>query len=221
MIKIVMPDSACGTWVPDEVLFGDEDKSKAAQAAAIAAAFAAGKGENCAMQRFAVRIAWHQWEVCWQLLNKPMEYPPDSCPPYLLVQQIWDARALEVAAATSTFVTAHKAAIGSTEGLYLHMLHAHAAKQVRRWGDLRVRQSQGLEHSHANRKKTGLNATNRKRDQRLKTMLTFKHVLAALTRLDSVDFHANNHEKSKMQLMQRAHAKIERMMATADTLTAS
>ena len=56
----------------------------------------------------------------------------------------------------------------------------------------------------------GLNATNRKKGQRLKTMLTFKHVLAAIARTDSVDFHANRHEKAKMYMLQRAVAKIER-----------
>ena len=132
---------------------------------------------------------------------------------FVCTWQVWDIRALEVEAECAKFVTTHKLAVGTTEGLYLHILHAHAGQQVRRWGDLRVRQSQGLEHSHAKRKKIGLNGTNRKVGQRLETMLCFKHVLASVTRMDCTDFHAHTHEKNKLSTIRRAVAKVERVSA--------
>jgi hypothetical protein len=45
----------------------------------------------------------------------------------------------------------HKA-VGSTLGLYIHMLHEHFADMVRLVGNLRPYQAQGLEHLHSFRK---------------------------------------------------------------------
>lgn len=196
-----MPDSECGPWIDKEVLFGEPVASAKAQAAAIKEA----KNQEAALRRIRVRFAWEGWGDCWKLLNKPLVYP-EGVP----VQEVRNKRADEVQALTADFVRKHVAAVGTTEGLYLHILHAHAHEQVRRWGDLRVRQSQGLEHAHKLRKQLGLNGTNRKKGQRLATMLATKMVLAALEREMSAGLQAALHTKKSQILVKRMHAKVER-----------
>jgi hypothetical protein len=39
-------------------------------------------------------------------------------------------------------------AVGSTQGLYIHLLHDYFADMVREVGDVRPYQAQGLEHLH-------------------------------------------------------------------------
>jgi hypothetical protein len=207
-------------------LFGEKEASAFAQREATKRA----PNKEAALRRFRVRFAWQAWGTCWGLLNKPLEYPDIAS-----VQDVRDARANEVKAATATFVKAHVAAVGVTEGLYLHILHAHAHQQVAKWGDLRVRQSQvsvcvivcvialvcvhlyvcscmsqGLEHCHKLRKQVGLNGTNRKQGQRLETMLAHKHVLAQIERTMSAGLHAALHTHKKNKQMKRMHAKVER-----------
>jgi hypothetical protein len=155
-----------------------------------------------------VRRVWHAWGKCWNLLHRPMEYPDEPAPNQHKV--VWKARAEMVKVEMDNFVALHVVACGVTEGLYLHILHAHAHTQIKRWGDLRVRQTQGLEHAHKIRKQIGLNATNRIKGQRLETMLAFKQVLQALIRWQSKDFVRNRHEKNKAALIRRTHAKILR-----------
>ena len=206
LIRIVFSDHNCGDWVPDDVLFGDDAAAiHTAQDIAIRGA----KNSEAALSRFRIRKVWRQWGKTWQLLNKPMEYTEGKGR-----QEVWDERADEVQASTKKFVLLHLDAVNTTEGLYLHVLHSHAHQQVRKFGDLRVRQSQGLEHAHAARKRIGLNCTNRKQGQRLETMLTFKMVLAMLARLDGSDYHAHMHAKKKESLLRRSHAKIERTCGT-------
>ena len=84
----MLPDYWCGYWVPDDVLFGENTASDAAQTAVRLKQQEAGIGENMAIQRFNVRFAWNEWKICWTLLNKPLEYPPKIHPPYLRVQQV-------------------------------------------------------------------------------------------------------------------------------------
>jgi hypothetical protein len=208
LIKIIMPDAVCGPWVPDEVLFGPD------ATAAVTSAIEAAQSKEAAEQRFAVRGAWHEWGECWKLLNKPMDHSDSS----LHFRDVWAARAEEVQVATKLFVTKHIAAVGMTEGLYLHILHRHVADQIRRRGDLRVRQSQGLEHCHKIRKTIGVQATNRKPGQRLETMLTHTQVLAYLRRLQSESFYASEHARNKGSKLRRLAAKIERVNATMPRL---
>ena len=182
-----MPDSECGPWIAKEVLFGEPAASAHAQADANKQA----RNEEAALRRIRVRFAWEAWGDCWVLLNAPLLYPDDDT-----VQHVRNTRADEVEAMTADFVRKHVAAVGTTEGLYLHILHAHAHEQVRKWGDLRVRQTQGLEHCHKNRKQVGLNGTNRKKGQRIETMLTHKHVLAKIEREHSAGFKSRlTHQK--------------------------
>lgn len=208
-IKIVMPDSECGPWIHRDVLFGEPTASAKAQADANGLA----RNEEAALRRIRVRFAWEAWGDCWKLLNKPLDYP-DGVPE----QEVRNARADEVQALTAYFVKKHVAAVGTTEGLYLHILHAHVHQQVRKWGDLRVRQSQGLEHCHKFRKQIGLNGTNRKKGQRLETMLAFKMVLAELERSMADSLQAVLHTKKTASAVKRMHAKIERGAAEMKAL---
>jgi hypothetical protein len=191
--------------------------------------------ERRANERFKVRRAWHAWGSCWALLHKPMEYGDNpsraegqgirgagadgqggrgaggqghSAPPHF--QVVWNERADLVKKEMCTFVKLHIDACGMTEGLYLHILHAHAHEQIKKWGDLRVRQTQGLEHAHKIRKRIGLNATNRKKGQRLETMLMYKQVLQHLIRWQKSDSVFNLHAKKKKALLARTHAKMLR-----------
>jgi hypothetical protein len=219
-----MPDAICGPWVSNEVLFGaDKARSNSAEAMAIAVVSKKGNRNNlvgCKL-RFAVRRAWKQWGICWFRFHQPMDYSEHAN-----YQDVWDTRANIVKKECAEFVRLHGVACGTTEGLYLHILHAHAHEQIRKWGDLRVRQTQGLEHAHKIRKQIGLMATNRKPGQRLKTMLTYKMVLQDLKRWQSSDLIVHMHEKNKAKLLVRLHAKLKRtneglpiMDALSDALT--
>ena len=131
---------------------------------------------------------------------------------------MWAARAKEVQEQMKKFVQAHIAAVGVTQGLYIHILHAHTHEQIAARGDLRVRQSQGLEHCHKVRKRIGCEATNRKPGERLTTMLGHVHIKAYLARLQSQSFFASDHEKKKAAKIRRLHAKIARVQASMPTL---
>lgn len=194
------------------ILFG-EDKAASAEAEADAIREVKenpGKYNlEGAEMRFHIRRVWHAWGLCWRLLHEPMIVNNDDN-----YQDVWNARADKVQEYMAEFVRLHKLAVGTTEGLYLHILQQHAHEQIRKWGDLRVRQTQGLEHAHKIRKQIGLMATNRKPGQRLKTMLTFKMVLQNLRRWRSDELIMNLHERKKGRLVVRLHAKLKRSNAT-------
>jgi hypothetical protein len=59
------------------------------------------------------------------------------------------------------------AGVGVTQGLYLHIVHAHMPDEIEKWANLRKRQSQDLEHCHKIRKCWGCDATNRRPGQRM------------------------------------------------------
>ena len=72
-----------------------------------------------------------------------------------------NTRADEVQVLADAYRVAWYKAVGSTHGLYIHVLHEHLADQVRAVGDLRPYQSQGLEHLHSFRKLTARHLKNR------------------------------------------------------------
>ena len=65
------------------------------------------------------------WGECWALLNKPMDDIDTTT-----YKQMWVVRAEEVRLTMEDFVRKHVACMGVTEGLYLHILHAHAHEQI-------------------------------------------------------------------------------------------
>jgi hypothetical protein len=70
-------------------------------------------------------------------------------------------RADEVQVLADRYRVAWCRAVGSTAGLYVHIMHEHLADQIRVVGDLRPYQSQGLEHLHSFRKLIARHLTNR------------------------------------------------------------
>jgi hypothetical protein len=195
-----MPNSSCGPWVDDEHLFGPAALDVRTGAEEKAPDKAAAK------QRHAVRHAWHAWAKCWTLLHTELGHTHAV----LTLQQLRNERAELFKAAADVFVRAHVAAVGTTEGLYLHIIHAHIPAQIRKWGDLRLRQTQGLEHAHKIRKQVGLNASNRKPGQRIKTMMKHKTVWAAILRSEKEDYHVAIAAVKKRALIRRMHRKITR-----------
>ena len=85
---------------------------------------------------------WDKWHEVWLLLNEPLEDLDDA-------QAARDKRADEFQVAAVGFVKLWISAHERGKGLYLHILVAHVPAMIRRFGDLRPYQVQGLEHSHS------------------------------------------------------------------------
>ena len=194
-----MPNSSCGPWLADDVVFG------ANSGEALRAAEAKASDYEAAQRRHHVRKAWYAWGVCWALLNKPLVYTDER-----KNEDVREERAELFKKSADAFVRAHVAAVGTTEGLYMHILHAHVPDQIRRWGDLRPRQTQGLKHAHKIRKQVGLNASNRKKGQRIHTMMKHKSVWAAILRSEKEDYHVVVAAAKKRALLLRMHRKINK-----------
>ena len=192
-----MPNSSCGPWLADDVVFGPNSGE------AIRGAEAKASNYEAAKRRHHVRQAWNAWGVCWKLLNTALVYTDDRAH-----EDTRNERADLFKEAADAFVQAHVAAVGTTEGLYIHIIHAHIADQIRKWGDLRPRQTQGLEHAHKIRKQVGLNASNRKQGQRIKTMMKHKSVWAAILRSEKEDYYVVVAAAKKRALLRRLHRKI-------------
>ena len=166
------------------------------------------------MQRDRVRRVWASWERAWNAVNADFDYSAlsETC----TYEDIWADRACKIRVLMHRYVSNWVACVGATQGLYLHILVAHLPDQIERWGDLRVRSSQGLEHCHKRRKKIGCDATNRKKGQRLETMLTHIVVLDHIHRLLDEDYHASTHARKKNSKLRRLTAKIARMNIMSD-----
>jgi hypothetical protein len=97
---------------------------------------------------------WDVWRDLWRLLNNKIDSNNAIAR---------NKRADEVQALADQFRVACTwyTAVGSTTGLYVHIMHTHLADQVRAVGDLRPYQSQGLELLHSFRKLIARHLTNR------------------------------------------------------------
>ncbi len=134
----------------------------------------------------------------------------DGQPP----EPVWAARGQEVKLAGKIFVDAHVAAFGASQGLYLHHCHVHVWQFVTIYGDLRLRQTQGLEHCHKIRKRNGCEGTNRKKGQRLEQLMKIRVVsdhLAALT--SSKAFRAVQHAAYVQRKTTNGRRKVARLMS--------
>ena len=96
--------------------------------------------EEASKQRDRVRRAWYRWELTWKKLNAPIDYS-DTTKTH---REVWAERADEVELLAHEYVKGWVASVGKTQGLYLHILLRHIPEEIRKWGDLRVRLSQGL-----------------------------------------------------------------------------
>lgn len=127
-------------------------------------------------------------------------------------REVWAERADEVELLAHEYVKGWVASVqGKTQGLYLHILPRHIPEEIRKWGDLRVRSSQGLEHCHKNRKRIGLEATNRRKGQRLLTMMVHVTVLAHVRQQLGENQYATEHAKKKATKLRHLQAKVERL----------
>jgi hypothetical protein len=95
---------------------------------------------------------WNVWRDLWRLLNNKVDSDDAGAR---------NERADEVQVLADKYRIAWCRAVGSTSGLYVHIMHEHLADQVRAVGDLRPYQSQGLEHLHSFRKLIARHLTNR------------------------------------------------------------
>ena len=178
ILKLMCPEDICGPWIEDDTLFATPASF---EAHLVSAAETHGKGPKYSVQaatsKLRMRHAWYLWAKLWELLNADMIYKEGT--PH---RETWSIRADEVESQAVTFVRSWVKATKATQGLYLHLLVAHIPSQIREFGDLRVRQTQGLEHAHKIRKNVGRHATNRKQGQRLSTMLKHSVVNAEMNR---------------------------------------
>ena len=213
LLKLMFPEATRGPYIPDETLFASEKSFHEFYEAAEEYT-----DLNLAAIRKAldVRRAWHTWDTLWKLLQTGMDYPGGDVSMLTLeeVKQVWAKRADEVEVMAKAFlahwVSAHKA----TQGLYLHHVARHLPDQIRKFGDLRNRQTQGLEHCHHTRKEVGTHATNRKPGERLETMMAHSTVKRALLQGDELERlvgQAEDNRKSKARYGKRVMAKQDRL----------
>ena len=189
-----------------QIFYGDV---AAAAAAARAARDACGRAwrSEASEQRDRVRRAWYSWELVWKKLNSPFDYSADD----KSYQEVWNERAEEVEVLAHEYLKGWVASVGATQGLYLHILMKHIPEEIRKWGDLRVRSSQGLEHCHKRRKRIGCEATNRRKGQRIEQMLTHITVISHVHSMLGEDQYATEHEKRKKAKIRHLQAKLERL----------
>ena len=137
---------------------------------------AAARSKDAALQNFydGAMECWNLWEELWRVLNNAIDSTDATAR---------GARADEVQKLADAWLDAWVDVVGNTQGLYIHLLHAHLADWVRELGDLRPYQSQGLEHCHSVRKLIAKMLTNRQKygkrsrtEQTLRFLLTAQHV---------------------------------------------
>ena len=134
---------------------------------------------NLAQVKYEKIVAcWDKWKEVWRVLNNGVGTADNAR----------EERAVQVQELADEFRVLWYKAAGSTQGLYIHMLHEHFADMVREVGDLRPYQSQGLEHLHSFRKLIARHLTNRQKKltsknkrnrvtQTMATLLTKKHLM--------------------------------------------
>jgi hypothetical protein len=215
ILQMMFPEESCGPWIPDHLLFASEKSFDDFHEEAAHSDCSVPAVRNALM----VRRAWFMWDRTWKLLNSPMEFPAKAT--LEQVRQVWENRATAVEEYSRSFLCSWVGAVGSTQGLYLHVLVRHIPEQIRKYGDLRCRQTQGLEHCHHCRKEVGIHATNRKRGQRLQQMLAFSNVKRAAMQLDEVAMivlRAEQERVYKEKYAKEAVAKHQRFLAKREDM---
>jgi hypothetical protein len=220
ILMMMYPEKICGPWVPDDILFEDDDSFDAFyQHAERDTEFSSPAVKNALL----VRRAWFMWDRTWKLLNSPMDFPKQQSYTLEEVKKVWAQRASAVETYAIAFINSWVAAVGSTQGLYLHVLARHIPEQIRKYGDLRTRQTQGLEHCHHCRKEVGTHATNRKQGERLAQMLAHSSMKRAVMQQDEVTrcvIRGERLAKSKGRFAKRHLAKHLRLQEIKQTLFA-
>jgi hypothetical protein len=185
MLQLMYPESKCGPWYPDEIMFDSQESfAYFYDEASKQTTFSSVAMQKC----YDVRRLWRQWDRTWQLLRSKMDYGPGgiSALTRTQVQDVWNKRADKVYEHATTFVGYWVKAVQATQGVYLHMIVRHVPGQIRKFGDMNTRQTQGLEHCHHDLKEVGMHATNKKQGQRMPTMLTHQLLKTASMQDDEV-----------------------------------
>jgi hypothetical protein len=112
------------------------------------------KNTLCKKEHAKALACWGKWRELWRVLNDAIDSTDEKAR---------NARADVVQKLADEFRVLWYKAVGSTQGLYIHMLHEHFADMVRLVGDLRPYQAQGLEHLHTFRKEILRHLTNRQK----------------------------------------------------------
>jgi hypothetical protein len=112
------------------------------------------KNVLCKKEHAKAMACWSKWRELWRVLNDAIDSTDEKAR---------NARADVVQKLADEFRVLWYKAVGSTQGLYVHMLHEHFADMVRLVGDLRPFQAQGLEHLHTFRKEILRHLTNRQK----------------------------------------------------------
>ena len=146
-------------------------------------------------------LVWRRWQVIWRLLNDALDSTD---------QEARNRRADAVQQAADEWLVAWVAAHKRTQGLYIHILVHHLAGMVRAYGDLRGFQSQGLEHTHSERKRIALHLTNRRvqnstTNKRGRTEQTMSFIIA-----EDDCRKDQRHNLDQQSHKQRANTKIAR-----------
>ena len=227
------PVETCGEWVTDDVLFDSEESFvEYVKLTSRTDGRPATYEPEAAKQLLLVRRVWYLWSVAWGVMNETPDYDEDDYKQvwadlgmcfflyrslYIYLSLVINVRLVSVGdrteVAVHNFVKAWVAVVGATQGLYLHLLHAHLPDQIRAWGHLGRRQTQGLEHKHSERKEIGRRCTNRKPGQRALTMLTHSIVVGACRRADDGERHTFKKEQYKRAKFVRLTAKFKRFEA--------
>ena len=198
LLRVVYPPALTGPWLSESVVHGEDVAAK--QALSVAEQKA--KNKEAFRQLLRARQVYKAWIRLWAVWNSD-----------LAVGSTWSARADEVKHLADIFCEKHVAACGATQGLYLHIIPAHVPDQIRKWGDMRRRQSQGLEHCHSIRKMIGKQCSNKKKSQRMETILTHVTIIENLMRDESGRL-SDLHEKRKQAKLKRHYTKLKRLLAT-------
>jgi hypothetical protein len=215
ILQMMYPEASCGPWIPDHILFASEEDFEDFYQEAENSDCSVPAVRNALM----VRRLWFMWDRTWKLLNSPLEIPAGLT--LEEVKQVWATRATAVEEYAKSFLRSWVGAVGSTQGLYLHILVRHIPDQIRKFGDLRCRQTQGLEHCHHCRKEVGIHATNRIRGQRLEQMLAFSSLRRAAMQFDEVAMivsKAENDRVYKAKYAKEAVAKHQRLLGLRDVM---
>ena len=138
---------------------------------------------------------WTYWKSIWRLLNDAIDSNNKTeC----------SARADAVQSAADLWLKAWVRAHKKTQGLYIHILVHHLSDMVRRYGDLRPYQSQGLEHTHSQRKRAALTLTNRRAQSATCTIARTEQLLTHVVAED------HTRKRQRHNLDQQKHAQLEK-----------
>jgi hypothetical protein len=159
---------------------------------------------------------WNVWRDLWRLLNNKID--SDDV-------QARNQRADEVQVLADRYRVAWCRAVGSTSGLYVHIMHEHLADQVRAVGDLRPYQSQGLEHLHSFRKLIARHLTNRQialsKHKRNRVTQSFSVQLASkhLMRMKATSEDQADHKRRALANAKTREKRVAEVAATGRVKT--